>query len=305
MTASESEAVLKTRADPTKLPSYKEAMAGMSSLWRKRMDDYFLDIADDGYTIASGPPVSEEEASRVHEYCIAWDWYACPVNNCLAECTAQGCSCSRTRNPSCRESFMRTVVQRVVEVAQGKSEVAYASLGSGYLRFDFGFLECLLAAGVPVTSVHLVDEKYEPAAEGHGAYRVALAQFASWFGERGVDVYAHASLEKFAFRARQANLLPHCVLQVDCAELTWVFDSAVKPMLEEVLQYGGLFCALTAREGATGVGNASSGDAWGELWRLTPESGRMKIFSKLRFRPGQREPQHLGEDEALPPAQGH
>ena len=29
---------------------------------------------------------------------------------------------------------------------------------------------------------------------------------------------------------------------MDCSELTWVFDKEVKPMLEEVLRYGGLFC---------------------------------------------------------------
>ena len=37
-------------------------------------------------------------------------------------------------------------------------------------------------------------------------------------------------------------------------------------VISEVLRYGGLFCALTAREGASGVGSEGSLDAWGEVW---------------------------------------
>jgi len=284
---------------------YKEAMAGMPSIWKKRIADYFLDIADDGYTIASGPDAVQEEADEVMKSCHACEWYACPITNCLGECTATGCNCSRIRNPTCREAFLRTCVQRLQEVSKGKTEITYASLGSGLLRFDFTFLEYCLGAGLPITAVHVVDVNYDSDAQAHASHRVALAQFAAWFASRNVDVYAHASMEKFTFRARSASLLPMAVIQVDCSELTWVFEKQVKPMLEEVLHYGGLFCALTAREGASNVGTVGSSDAWGELWRLSPESGRVKLFMRLRYRPGYHEPVVLGEDEELPPAQGH
>jgi len=151
----------------------------------------------------------------------------------------------------------------------------------------------------------VVDPNYDPDAEAHPSHRVALAQFAAWFANQNVDVYAHGSLEKFAFRARSADLLPLAVIQVDCSELTWVFEQQVKPVLEEVLHYGGIFCALTAREGASNVGTVGSSDAWGELWRLSPDSGRIKIFSKLRYRPGYTDPIVMDEDEELPRAQGH
>merc|ERR1719401_864938 len=133
---------------------------------------------------------------------------------------------------------------------------------------------------------------------GHTSFRVALAQFASWFTGRGVDVYAHASVERFAFRVRQAQALPVAVLQVDCTELTWIFDQEVKPMLEEVLHYGGLFLALTSREGAAHVGRAGGvSDAWGEVWRLSPERGRMEPLARLRYRPGQSEGELLEPGE--------
>merc|ERR1712083_460413 len=112
------------------------------------------------------------------------------------------------------------------------------------------------------------------------------------------------SIEKFTFRARQANVLPIAVIQVDCSELTWIFDNEVKPMLEDVLHYGGLFCALTAREATSQTVGAQStpgaSDAWGEVWRLVPESGRMHLVSKLRYRPGEEEPRQLAHDEPLP-----
>jgi len=264
-----------------------------------------LDIAADGYTIASGPDLDEKQAEQVCSACQAGEWYICPINNCLGECIASGCSCSRHNNPTCREAFLRTCAQRLMEVSKGKEELCYASLGSGFLRFDFGFLEYCLGVGLPITAVHLVDQKYDPEAEGYASHRVALAQFAQWFASRDIDVYAHASMDNFTIRARRANLLPMAVIQVDCAELTWAFEKEVKPMLEDVLHLGGVFCALTAREGATGVGGMGSNDAWGELWRLNPESGRMKLFAKLRYRPGEKEPMLLGEDEELPPAQSH
>eukprot|EP00434_Breviolum_minutum_P013188 symbB.v1.2.011623.t1/scaffold740.1/size166498/3 len=147
---------------------------------------------------------------------------------------------------------------------RGAHPVCYASLGSGLLRFDFSLLEMLLAKGVPVTSVHLVDSQYEPDAQGYMRHKVALAQFASWFASRGVEVYGHYSLERYAFEARRTSALPAAVLQVDCFELTAVFDQEVKPALEEVLQLGGLYCALTSREGASGAGSMGSTCAWAE-----------------------------------------
>lgn len=284
--------------------SWKTASQGLDSVWKARAKEFSLDIAGDGYVIAMDAEASEEESGRVHEACIAGDWHVCRATDCLNECQATGCSCSRTMNPTARDGFARFAAQRIAEVAVGKNEVSYASLGCGLLRFDFAFLESLLAAEVPVVAVHLVDPQYDPDSKGHGQHRAALAQFAAWFSEKGVEVYAHASTEKFAFHVRQAQSLPLAVLQVDCSELTWVFDQQVKPMLEEVLLYGGLFCALTSREGAVQTSNGAS-DAWGEFWRLIPESGRLRVVSRLRFHPGERDGQLLGEDEPLPAAVGH
>eukprot|EP00913_Durusdinium_trenchii_P019994 g18793.t1 len=123
----------------------------------------------------------------------------------------------------------------------------------------------LLSRGVPVTSVHLVDSQYEPDAQGYMRHRVALAQFASWFTLRGVEVYVHYSLERYAFEARRTSALPAIVMQVDCFELTAAFDKEVKPALEEVLQIDGLYCALTSREGASGAGSMGSTCAWAEV----------------------------------------
>mmetsp|Transcript_88317 Transcript_88317/g.224817 ORF Transcript_88317/g.224817 Transcript_88317/m.224817 type:complete len:292 (-) Transcript_88317:166-1041(-) len=287
--------------DPRKLPG----SMGLESLFRGRAKEYSLDIAGDGYVIACDPDASEEHRAKVRQALSAGSWHACRSTDCLGECTASGCSCSRSINPTARDGFRRHVVQRFAEVAAGKAEVSYASLGCGLLRFDFELLEALLAAQVPVTAVHLVDPQYDGDAKGNDQHRAALGQFAAWFVERNVDIYAHTSMEKFAFHVRQAQALPLVVLQVDCSELTWIFDSQVQPMLEEVLFYGGLFCALTAREGAAQGTSSGATDAWGEVWRLVPESGRLRTVSRLRFRPGEPEGRLLDEDERMPPAVGH
>lgn len=264
-------------------------------------------IADDGYVLANPSvetEVDEEQAAEVQLACKTGKWLSCKFTNCLGECTAGGCACTRSRNALARDGFLRTTVQQIAEAAKGRTEVSYASLGSGFLRFDFTVVEGLLTAGVPLSAVHVIDSQYDPDAKGHEQYRVALAQFAAWFANRGVDVYAHASVESFAFRVRQANALPVAILQIDCSELTWVFDSVVKPMLEDVLHYDGLFCSLTSREGAASVGASGANDAWGEVWRLIKETGRMRLAMKIRYRPGEKE-RILGEDEPLPPAVSH
>lgn len=275
-------------------------------LWHHRENDYFLDVADDGYAIASSnKEVPEDEVLETKRKCAAGDWHVSDLTNCLGECVAAGCSCTRDVNPRARDSFLKTAAERIADLAAGKSQVSYASLGSGLLRFDFSLLELLLATGVPVTSVHLVDPQYEPSAQGYGRHRVALAQFSAWFAARGVDVYAHISLERFAFESRRTEALPVAVVQVDCSELTAVFEKEVKPALEEVLEIGGHFCALTSREGASGLGSTAGSDAWAEFWCLVPESGRMKLVSKMRFRPGELDGLHVGADEASPPVVGH
>ena len=45
-------------------------------------------------------------------------------------------------------------------------------------------------------------------------------------------------------------------------------------------------------------------DAWGEVWRLVPESGRLHLVSKTRYAAGQT-PKVLGDDVPLPPAASH
>lgn len=275
------------------------------NVWSIRAKDLFLQISDDGYVITSElEEVDEEDKSKVVRACGDGEWHACPAIYSLEECIAQHCSCSRHINPAARTCFLRTLVQRITELSEGKQEVTYASLGSGLLRFDFMFLMCLLEASVPVTAVHLVDPMYEADAKHNQHYMVAISQFTSWFSSRGVDVHAHGSMENFAFRVRQAGALPLAVLQIDCAELTVVFDDQVKPMVEEVLQYGGLFCALTAREGAR-AGSGGCMDAWGELWRLMPESGRLKQVLKARYRPGEMQGKEFGEDQPMPKAVSH
>lgn len=284
---------------------YKDAVAGVDGAWKKRSEEYFLDIADDGYVIASGPELEESEVAPLREACVAGAWLACRATDCLGECVASGCSCTRSRNPGARDGFLRAVVKHVAEAAQEvDGEVAYASLGSGYLRFDFCLLEMLLQAGVRVAAVHLVDSMYEPDSKGHDSHRMALAQFAAWFSSRNVDIYAHGSLEKFAIRARRSEVLPIAVLQVDCSELTFVFDTVVKPILEEVLRYKGLFCALSAREGASGVGSVASTDAWGEVWQLVEGTGRLRLIGKMRYRPGE-QPEDLDLAAPLPPVISH
>ncbi|CAE7669619.1 Rbm17 [Symbiodinium pilosum] len=276
------------------------------ALWQQRDKEYFLDIAGDGFAIASsGKEADPAEAAELIELLQAGNWRACNVNDCLAECVAAGCSCSRSINPIARDSFLRLAVDHIRSTGMGREEVSYASLGSGLLRFDFCLLELLLAAGVPVSSVHLVDSQYEPDAKGYLRHRVALAQFASWFAGRGVDVYAHYSLERYAFEARRSEALPTAVVQVDCTELTTVFEKEVKPMLEEVLQYDGLYCALTSREGASGAGSLGSTNAWAEFWRLQQDSGRMKLESLTCFRPGDRSGTQVDVNEPLPRAVDH
>eukprot|EP00931_Biecheleriopsis_adriatica_P068986 TRINITY_DN42872_c0_g1_i1.p1 TRINITY_DN42872_c0_g1~~TRINITY_DN42872_c0_g1_i1.p1 ORF type:complete len:296 (+),score=55.36 TRINITY_DN42872_c0_g1_i1:38-889(+) len=276
------------------------------TFWHLRGRDFFVDIADDGFVVASSCAEADEvEVSKVKASGSCGEWHLCALTDCLEECVAAGCSCSRAINPAARDGFLRAVVEQLSELAAGKSEVCYASLGSGLLRFDFSLLELLLASGVPVTAVHLVDSQYEADAKGYARHRVSLAQFASWFSARGVDVYAHRSLERFTFEARRTEALPLAVLQVDCTELTAVFESEVKPALEEVLSYGGFYCALTAREGASGAGALGSNNAWGEFWRLVPESGRLKMASLLRFRPGELSGTQVSLDEPLPHAVVH
>lgn len=282
-------------------------ITGLAALWRSRAKEHLLDIASDGYVVAA--PAQEPSAADdlgLREAFMTGKWQACRPLDCLGECADTNCACSRTKNPTARAGFTEHAIRRIAEAAEGRAEVSYASLGCGLLAFDLMLLEGLLATGVPVTAVHLVDAQYDMDAKLHSQHDAALAQFAARFAERGVEVYAHPSVEKFAFRVRQAQALPLAVLQVDCTELTWVFDQEVKPMLEEVLHYDGLFLALTAREGAAHVGRAGGmSDAWGEVWRLSAESGRLQVLARLRYRPGEPEGQVLEPGDALPPAVTH
>lgn len=268
--------------------------------------DYLLEIADDGYVITTETEVSEEERLLVCGACSTDKWvHVKGTTDRLGECMEQQCSCYRVRNPAARGGFLQAVFGRLCEVAKGRQEVSIASLGCGLLQFEFTLLEQLLAAGIPIVAVHLVDEKFATDAKRPEANRAALAQFAGWFCARGVDIYAHESVEKFGFRVRQAGgMMPLAVLQIDCSELTWVFEKEIKPMLEEVLTYGGLFCALSSREGPSQT-DGSTTDAFGEMWRLVPETGRMRIVGRTRYRPGTSAGIELSEHEKLPAAVGH
>lgn len=274
-------------------------------LWHQRAEQFFLDVAADGYVVASCAEVNEAEATELKRQSELGAWHVCSVNDCLAECVAAGCSCSRSVNPVARDAFLRTTAERIIKHTAEHAEVCYTSLGSGLLRFDFSLLEMLLSRGVPVTSVHLVDSQYEPDAQGYMRHRVALAQFASWFTLRGVEVYVHYSLERYAFEARRTSALPAIVMQVDCFELTAAFDKEVKPALEEVLQIDGLYCALTSREGASGAGSMGSTCAWAEFWRLVPETGRMKMETLTCFRPGDTSGINVDVNKPLPRVAGH
>mmetsp|Transcript_14739 Transcript_14739/g.42200 ORF Transcript_14739/g.42200 Transcript_14739/m.42200 type:complete len:286 (+) Transcript_14739:111-968(+) len=270
---------------------------------------YFLDIADDGYVITSELELGEGEREELCRELIANnDWTnhgKHPAINKLDECTDESCACSRIKNPHARDLFLASTVARLVDVTAGMKDVSYASLGCGLLKFDFCLVEALLAAGVQLTSVHLVDSMYDVDAKKPEAHRAALAQFSAWCAGRGIDVYAHVSMERFAFRARQSGALPAAALIVDCVELVAVFESEVRPMLEEVLQYGGLFCSLTARGSTVGDGSMASGDAWGEVWRLVPETGRIRQMRKTRYPPSSAKGIEMGEKDALPPVVSH
>jgi len=227
--------------------------------------DYFLDIADDGYVMTTQAACDDTQRETLRNCICSGEWRPTMFTSKLDECTDNGCACSRMRNPAARKLFLRLVADRILAVSQGKDKVKYASLGCGLLRFDFELLELLLAAGLPVSEVHLVDSMYDKDAAKAKAHAAALAQFAAWFSGP-LDIFAHPSIEKFAFHARKNEVLPVAVLQVDCWELTEVFDAQVKPMLEEVLHYGGLFCALTARGSTTKSGGLACSDACGD-WR--------------------------------------
>jgi len=266
--------------------------------------DYLLDIADDGYVISAPVDCGAEEREIIRQAVCSGILQFSAFTSKLDECTDPQCACSRDRNPAARRLFMDLVVEKMVAVSKGKDKLSYASFGCGLLRFDFELLERLLAANVPVTEVHLVDSMYAKDADKPKAHAAALAQFAGWFGS-SVDIFAYPSVEKFAFLARKNDLLPIAVLQVDCAELTGVFDSMVKPALEEVLHYGGLFLALNARGSTGNDGGLACNDAWGEVWRLNPEIGRMRLASKIRYSVAEQRGIELGESEELPPAVAH
>mmetsp|Transcript_138117 Transcript_138117/g.240216 ORF Transcript_138117/g.240216 Transcript_138117/m.240216 type:complete len:291 (+) Transcript_138117:81-953(+) len=267
------------------------------------VEDFFLDIADDGFCMSDDLCYPAGPRDEAREMMVGGRWpHGCTALARLGECSERSCACSRETNPDARTCFLDFTIQKLAEVSEGKSEVAYASLGSGMLAFDALFVETALARGIPITSAHFVDHSYAKAEESKGAWsRAALAQFCAWFVDRGVDVYAHSSVQDFVFRSRRNNILPVAVLQIDCAPLAAAFDEDVKPQLEEVLQYGGLFCALTPRGGVEGQDKAGSMDAFGEVWRLVPETGRMALISKMRYSKGTK-PQALKLDEPLPPA---
>lgn len=274
--------------------------------------DHFLDIADDGYTITGESSASPKEVTEVQANILKGSWAFCNATSALGECEDRTCGCSRDKNPTARTFFIKSVVQCLKDVCKDREgDVVLASLGCGKLRFDFEFMEFALAAGIPVSAVHLVDPLYcdpkdatdEKQRNSIGWHRYALSQYCSWFADR-VEVYAHTSVDEFAIRARKAGVLPVVALQVDCAPLTEQFDDLVKPQLEEVLQYGGIFCALSPRGAARTDEKPGSMDAYGEVWRLVPESGRLRLASKTKYAIGE-QPKVLGDEEDLPPAASH
>lgn len=177
-------------------------------------EDFFLDIADDGFAITGGNAASLEEISEARQKICSGAWPICPTMDRLGECRDITCGCCREYNPTARTYFMRSVIQCLAEVCRDREgEVILASLGSGLLRFDLELLESALEAGIPVTAMHLVDPAYDKANKENRWQRAALAQFCSWFADR-LDVYAHLSIQEFALRARKAGVLPVAVLQV-------------------------------------------------------------------------------------------
>ncbi|CAE8639057.1 unnamed protein product, partial [Polarella glacialis] len=276
MVAAEESNLLPATPQQRSPPCHTSVPLGLEGLWRQREKDYFVDVADDGYVIASGLEIDESEVASIQQSCSSGDWLICTATDCLGECVAAGCSCNRFVNPAARDGFLRTAARRIADVAAGQTEVCYASLGCGFLRFDFCLLEHLLSIGVPVTTVHLVDPQYDPSEKAHGPHRVALSQFASWFSglHRGVDARLGARGEVSVGSSKKTvtaecaspftsdilvvgvvcpprhKALPVAILQVDCSELTVVFDAQARLCLpcDYLARYGGLFCALTARE---------------------------------------------------------
>lgn len=269
-------------------------------------EEFFLDIAGDGFVIAGELELSDEAVVSVRRRLCEMGWdNTSRALRAMGECREDGCGCSRHRNPAARDAFLEAAVGSIRQVSEGRSEVAIASLASGLLRFELLLVERLLEAGVPVTTVHVVDPLYDRGQRTSRAQLNALAQFASWLAKRGVDVHAYATLSAFSVKVRQAGGLPVAVVQVDCSELSAAFESAVQPMLEEVLAYGGLFCVLTARDGTGGDGVSPNLNAWGEVWRLVPEVGRLRRVRRTCYRIGSAKGVDLPEHEPLPPVAAH
>ena len=79
-------------------------------------------MAHDGYVVASCTEVDEAEAAELKRQSQQGDWHVCSANDCLAECVAAGCSCSRAINPAARDAFLMSAAERITQETQGMSE---------------------------------------------------------------------------------------------------------------------------------------------------------------------------------------
>jgi len=259
-----------------------------------------VELAEDGWVICDGEEVPEEARGEVLEVLTGLQPLRLSLRGgsmrhpelggfapiChLGECGLSTCSTSRVVNPDARARFVDFAAGWVVEAVGGANpeEIAYVSLGSGELLADFEIIERLRVLGKNVGQVHLVDPLYEPrVCTGAAPARLALAQFATWFSS--LLVYAHPSLDSFAVRCRRSETRPHTVMLIDCVELSSRWEDEVKPVLEEVMAYGGVFLTL---KGSGHAVQASAADlmpqATGEAWRLEESSGRMRLVDSTSW----------------------
>ena len=170
------------------------------------------------------------DAAVLSSSCTAGAWLGA-----LAECSSEGCSCSRHVFPLVRPLFRDTVVRCVLAAAGGaRPNVRYVGVGSGLLLADAEILSGLVEAGAQVSSITLVDA-------GYGTYKerdsMALAQLGSLFSP--APVVAFDSLSRFGEACTsQPDRYGHATVLVACDPSTAVAQ-LIKQVASVALAQGG------------------------------------------------------------------
>jgi len=111
----------------------------------------------------------------------------------LGECADPNCGNYRPRAPKVRTAFAEFCIGQIAAALPKSSElpIAYVSVGSGALFFDWELLERLRESiGVRVARITLIDTLY---AQPDARIRQALEQFEAWFAGAIIKRYTSAS----------------------------------------------------------------------------------------------------------------